>query len=382
MLDDIENEDAPRVELYLAKVKALRRIGHKLIALLAQVENFCKKLFLKKKFVIRTDYCATLDRVPHPLWTDILANEAQINQWRELYAIDEIEADLLNGLSEPPTPTGGLSLQFLEANQNLVVDTRHFPEDWKLKLLESFADLDAATHGLLIKADNFHALNLLQEKYHEAVKCIYIDPPYNTGLSEIAYKNGYKHSSWLSIMENRLMLSKALSTSDGVLTIAIDENEQERLGFLLDILYPDFQKTCVTVIHNPGGIQGTNFSYNHEYAYFVYPSFGEYIGFENRNAENADVRPLRDVSTGDHLREDAANCFYPIYVKDKKIIGFGDVCEDSFHPESVNVLRSDGILEIYPIDAQGNERKWVFARQTVESIFDELAIELKSLFKF
>jgi len=192
-LDDIENEDAPRVELYLAKVKALRRVGHKLIQFLAQVENFQKKLFLKKKFVIRANYCVTVDRVPRELWADVLANAAQFEEWRRLYAIDEIEPDLLNG-------NGEKNERFLEANQSLVIDTRHFSEEWTWKLLASFDDLDAATDGLLIKADNFHALNLLQEKYRESVKCIYIDPPYNTGGDGFMYKDGYQHSSWMSMM--------------------------------------------------------------------------------------------------------------------------------------------------------------------------------------
>ncbi len=252
MLDDIENEDVPRVELYLGKVKALRRIGHKLIAFLAQVENFCKKLFLKKKFVIRANYCATLDRVPRSLWADVLANEAQINEWRELYAIDEIEADLFNqfrvtplGVKKPPRFAGGftaegrltLNAEFLEANQNLIIDTRHFSEDWKLKLLESFEDLDAETDGLLIKADNFHALNLLQEKYHEAVKCIYIDPPYNTGNDGFMYRDGYQHSSWLSMMENRLERARQLMSNDGAIFTSVDDTEVSNLRFLNDAIF-------------------------------------------------------------------------------------------------------------------------------------------------
>lgn len=230
MLDDIENEDAPRVELYLAKVKALRRIGHKLIAFLAQVENFCKKLFLKKKFVIRANYCVTLDRVPRDLWTDVLANDAQIKEWRELYAIDEIEADLFNGGHH-------LTEQFLEANHNLVIDTRHFSEDWKLKLLASFNDLDAETNGLLIKADNFHALNLLQEKYHEAVKCIYIDPPYNTGNDGFMYRDGYQHSSWITMMENRLEIARNLIQNDGSLFVSVDDTEASYLRILNDAIF-------------------------------------------------------------------------------------------------------------------------------------------------
>lgn len=227
-LDDIENEDAPRVELYLAKVKALRRVGHKLIAFLAQVENFQKKLFLKKKFVVRADYCVTLDRVPPQMWADILQNDAQIAEWRRLYAIDEIQADLFNGGHH-------LTEQFLDANQNLVIDTRHFSNEWKITLLASFEDLDAATSGVLIKGDNFHALNLLQEKYREAVKCLHIDPPYNTDTSGFLYKNGYQHSSWLSMMENRTSLSFSLMANDGSFLCHIDENEYERLQMMLDL---------------------------------------------------------------------------------------------------------------------------------------------------
>jgi adenine-specific DNA-methyltransferase len=62
-LDDVENETAPRVEQYLSKIKAIRRIAHKIIDFLAQIENFQKKLWLKKKFVVETQYCITLDRI-------------------------------------------------------------------------------------------------------------------------------------------------------------------------------------------------------------------------------------------------------------------------------------------------------------------------------
>lgn len=74
------------------------------------------------------------------------------------------------------------------------------------------------------------------------------------------------------------------------------------------------------------------------------------------------------------MRIDAKNCFYPILVKSNQIIGFGNVCDDSFHPGKANIIREDGIIEIYPIDASGNERKWVWARQTVESILSELRV--------
>ena len=89
-LDDIESEAAPRVEQYLCKVKAIRRIAHKIIAFLEQLENFEKKLWLKKKFVIETNYCVTLDRVPEDLYVEIAANDAQREEWLRLFMIDKI----------------------------------------------------------------------------------------------------------------------------------------------------------------------------------------------------------------------------------------------------------------------------------------------------
>lgn len=235
--------------------------------------------------------------------------------------------------------------------------------------------------NFIIEGDNYHALSVLNYTHAGKIDVIYIDPPYNTGAQDWKYNNNYvdsndtfRHSKWLSMMQKRLRLAKTLLKEDGVLICAIDDNEQAHLGVLLEELFPAHERHCITVIHNPGGVQGKNFSYNHEYAYFVFPAGKKFIELQNRE-DRPDIRPLRDVSTGNHLRINAKNCFYPIYVKDEKIIGFGDVSPDSFHPKSANVMRKDGVMEIYPIDPQGNERKWVFARQSVEKIKDELFIE-------
>ena len=219
-LDDIEEQTAPRVEQYLAKIKAMRRIGHKIIDLLAQLENFQKKLWLKKKFVVETNYCVTLDRVPEQLFLEIVANDAQRAEWVRLFAIDEITGDLArNGYSVP------LSEPFLRENPFLVLDTKFFEQQFKDKLLSYFEDLDKHIDGLLIHGENSQALNLLQARFHEGIKCIYIDPPYNTAASEIIYKNTYKHSSWLSLLANGLTLSSTLLTNDGLLEAAIDDEE-------------------------------------------------------------------------------------------------------------------------------------------------------------
>ena len=240
---------------------------------------------------------------------------------------------------------------------------------------------DSKLWHTIIEADNYHALQLLGYLYAGQVDCIYIDPPYNTGARDWKYNNDYvdsndsfRHSKWLSMMKKRLELAKKVLKPDtGVLVCAIDKHEVHTLGLLIEEIFTERESHCVTVVHNPGGTQGKNFSYCHEYAIFVIPTIIQSIGLQDRT-DNPDIRPLRDVSTGNHLRTDAKNCFYPIYVKNNSIIGFGDVCDDLFHPKSPNIVRNDGVIEIYPIDAQGNERKWVFARQTVETIMNELHV--------
>ena len=93
-LDDVENETAPRVEQYLSKIKVIRKIAGKIIDFLAQLEDFQKKLWLKKKFVVETQYCITLGCIPEAFYPEIAANDAQREEWVKLFAIDEIKGDL------------------------------------------------------------------------------------------------------------------------------------------------------------------------------------------------------------------------------------------------------------------------------------------------
>lgn len=363
-LDDIDNWAALAVEQYFSKIKAIRHIGSKIIKFLAQLEDFQKRLWLKKKFVVETSYCVRLDCVPKKYWPNVMANHAQRHEWTTLLSHDGHDRD-----------STGIDFNGSEAlgdHPGLLVDTCHYDSQFRDQLLSEFQNIDKLVDGILIHGDNWQALRMLDHKYGRSIKHVYIDPPYNTDATAIPYKNDYKHSSWLSLLDSRLRLCAGLLEDDGILVVAIDENEQERLGLLLNDLFPSRARTCVTVVHNPGGIQGDNFSYNNEFAYFIYPAKSRSIGLWNRE-EDPDIRPLRDVSTGQHMRTDARNCFYPILVRENEVVGFGDVCDDDYHPEAANVVGADGTIEVYPIDARGNERKWVFSRQTVESIKGELA---------
>ena len=264
-LDDIENADAPAVESYLAKIKVLRRIAGKLITFLAQLEDFQKKLWLKKKFVVETNYCITLDRVPQELYAEVAACDAQCEEWIKLFAIDEITAtqgDLVKQAS--PGYSKPLTVEFLKANDKLVLDTRFFGAGFKEKLLASIENFDEQCDGLLIHSENFQALNLLQERYREQVKCVYIDPPYNTGKDGFIYKDSYRTSSWASSINCGLFMLSSIMTNESLLFVSNDDNENENLKKILR-LNGYFVKT--NLIWNTDGHTDNQFEIkiNHEY---------------------------------------------------------------------------------------------------------------------
>lgn len=284
-LDDVESETAPRVEQYLSKIKAIRRIAHKLIDFLAQIEDFQKRLWLKKKFVVETQYCMTLDRVPEVLYAEIAANEAQHQEWIRLFAIDEIQADLINpGYSSP------LTVEFLKANQNLLVDTRFFDAEFKRTLLAAVEDLDASADGMLVHSDNFQALRLLNARYRDKSKCIYIDPPYNTDSSSIPYKNDYKHSSFATLMYDRLAELRRLLRPDGAIFVSIDKAERTVVEHMLDEIFgPDNHIEELIWTQNTANSQLPNYSTNHEYVE-VYA--------RDRSAVEADADMFREPKPG------------------------------------------------------------------------------------
>jgi len=219
-LDEIEHMNERNIRLNKAKIRAVRGISNKIISFLAQIEDFQKKLFEKKKF-LETGYCLTLDMVPEEFYKEIGENERQVAEWKELFKLDEITKGTLQGTRGKKT----LSADFLKSHKNLVLDTRFFNQEFKDGLLHAFENLDEEINGLMVKSENFQALNLLQEKYKEKMKCIYIDPPYNTGSDEFIYKDNYQHSSWLTMMENRLRLSKNLLGKESLLFSSIDNHE-------------------------------------------------------------------------------------------------------------------------------------------------------------
>ena len=233
-LDDLDTDSEARVNTYLAKVRAIKRVGKIIIAFLAQIENFQKKLWLKKKFVVETQWCITLDRVPEEFYPEIAANAAQVQEWISLFGIDLIKGNQMfgGGFSTP------LTIDFLINHKNLVIDTAHFSQSFKQKLIASIDNLDNSTNGLLIFSENFQALNLISNRFKNKVNGCYIDPPFNLGESaEYVYKVDYKDSTWLSLLEDRLILLKSLLDSNGSVFVRCSHDGNMILRLLLNQVF-------------------------------------------------------------------------------------------------------------------------------------------------
>jgi adenine-specific DNA-methyltransferase len=367
-LDDVENETAPRVEQYLSKIKVIRRIAGKIIDFLKQLEDFEKRLWLKKKFVVETNYCIALASIPGDFYPEIAANEAQREEWVKLIAIDQIKSDLARvGYSKP------LSIEFLKANPSLTIDTRHFTPTFIARLLQGLHDLSEDSSGLLIHADNFQALNLLSRSHYGKVRTIYIDPPYNTDASAILYKNNYKNSSWLSLIDSRLDLAAPMLSPTGIMCFAIDD-EEVTVGRRL--LSEKFDKELgVTVVRaNPQSRKTKGkFSPVHEYALFYGKTSASVPGSLEVTEKRLARYPLKDdggnyawmnlIRTGNNdKRSDRPKLYYPIYVSDTDALRTPAM---TWIPEKQEYKIHEGPTNnekvVYPLGRDGNsiiEKNW------------------------
>lgn len=371
-IDDINTENPIYFTAQLSKIKALKIVANKIITFLAQIENFQKKLWLKKKFVISTNYCITLDRIPESYYPEIFTNKAQVEEWKTLFDVE------ITDVSQ------------LVFEQFLVLDTKHFSQEFKDKLLAEFDDLDEETDGLLINSENFQALNLLQEKYESKLKAVYIDPPYNTDASAISYKNNYKNSSWISLMSDRISLSRNLMVDEGIICTAIDDEEVNPLNYLLTSIF-DKNLGTVPVRTNPAGRKTKGkFAPAHEYSLFYGKTDDAIPGSlaitENRlnrypNVdENGNFAWANFIRSGTNdKRSDRPKSFYPIAVDENDNIRIPKL---KWSNEINGYLILEEIPEneilVYPIVVDENgkviEKRWQRGNERVPTELDEYRV--------
>ena len=365
-LDDVQNaEKFADIEKNLRMIQCLRGIALELTAFLAQLEDFQKKLWLKKKFVVAAHYCITLDRVPADLYPQIAKNLRQWEQWEKLGVLVGKKDDLFK-----QAKTG--TVDYLQAHPFLMVDSSLFDEQFKSALLHGIEKLDESVDGLLIHGDNFQGLSLLGCSFKERVKSIYIDPPYNTDAGPISYKNGYRSSSWAALMDGRIKQGRKLLRTDGVLVATIDDYQYRELNFIVE---ENFGKEniagTVVVRMNPSGRplpQG--FAQSHEYAIFAKRSSQSVIESLPRSDKQNARYKHRDEGDKMYMwelfrkrgsnseRKDRPSLYYPIYIANDEMRVPAMEYDDEQKTWVIQEPPREKEIVVYPIDDNGVYRTW------------------------
>ncbi|MCU0770493.1 MAG: site-specific DNA-methyltransferase [Verrucomicrobia bacterium] len=336
-------------------LRVIRKLAEEVIQFLAQIENVQKRLFEKRKFVLKTDYLVPIQNVPRELWKEVAGNAGQLAAWKELFAIDP-PADQRAGSKK-------VNEKFLAEHPTLVVNTAHFNAPFKERLLTAFDDVDEATDGLLICSENYQALRFLLRKCAAGVDCIYIDPPYNTGDSQIPYKNGYLFSSWVALMEGRLTEAMKLVTKDAILFIAIDDFEMADLCQVMDREFPYLRREMIVVNHHPQGGKAKTFATTHEYMLVCVRRDCARALAGREDSETTERRPFKRSGTAEsNFRKGRPNSFYAVLAdpETKKVVGL-EPRPDGDYPTGPT---EDGRIRIYPVGEQEEERVW---RRSYES---------------
>lgn len=370
-LDDVNIKQTEFFIAQLSKVKAIKAVSQKIIDFLSQIENFQKKLWLKKKFVISTDYFMTLDKIPSDYYPEIINNKEQLAEWKSLFGIDIQTKEQL--VFEP----------------FLVLDTKFFATSFKDRLLAEFDNIDDITNGLLINSENFQVLNLINEKYYEGITSVYIDPPYNSNASKIAYKNDYEHSSWLSLLNDRIQESRKLLNSNGIFQVAIDDIEFSKLELLVKSNFGnDNFLGNIAIMNNPKGRDAKYLATSHEYTILAAKDI-QYAKMYRLKLSDKEVEdkypktdsnskryrelPLRRSGSGAQ-REDRPFMFFPFLLKNGKLTLIEEeeykniFINRKFNDEFVNKIKlkyeSMGFEFVLPIREDGSKGRWRWGYET------------------
>ena len=342
-LDDVENESSPRVEQYLSKIKVIRKVAGKIIDFLAQLEDFQKKLWLKKKFVVETQYCISLDRIPEEFYPEIAANEAQCEEWAQLFAINEIKGDLtIPGFSKP------LKVEFLQANKNLLVDTTWFSSHFTEAVLNAQTDLKAGLCGIVVSSEATQSSRLLRRWLSDRVGVLLADPPYNTGSDAFPYKDSYQHSSWLTMSSDFLAIMKTVMRADALCACFIDDHEMYRLGLLMNEVFGEGQRAACSPWKSEasGGKEKTGLRTGHEYILIYHNGDGTCIA-------------QTEISTGALDRKDK----WGKYRKGRELRKWGGTSSRADRRDQWFPLPTPDGSMAFPIKNDGTEGHWRWGKK-------------------
>ncbi|WP_154438481.1 site-specific DNA-methyltransferase [Helicobacter pylori] len=218
----------------------------------------------------------------------------------------------------------------------------------------------------LIKGNNLIALHSLKKKFAKQVKCIYIDPPYNTGNDSFNYNDNFNHSSWLVFMKNRLEVAREFLSDDGVIFVQCDDNEQAYLKVLMDeIFLRENFVSCITHIVKPEGRMYGQVAKTHEYILVYAKNINNLIfneiekeghafsyvdekgGFDLQGLENRNFRAFNGLNISS-LR-------YGLFIDENQ--------KDSNGFMPVFGEYRDGLTEVFPDSRNGFDLVWRWGKE-------------------
>jgi adenine specific DNA methylase Mod len=219
------------------QLQILKDIAFKIIDFVSQFEDELLKIWKKPKFVLKSNYVITLDRIEkqkggikviekifkHKNWKE------QVKEWKELGILEKEPKVLLENTLE------GKKLK--PECRFLPIDTKYF-KDLEIEILQLFENLDQSLDGWLIKSENWQALNTILPKFKEKIQTIYIDPPFNKEQeADYFYSVKYKDATWITMLENRLRLAKDLLNEKGSIFVRCDYNGNMYVRLLMNEIF-------------------------------------------------------------------------------------------------------------------------------------------------
>lgn len=319
------------------------------------------------------------------LFPDLFTSEGQLN------------ADELKKIVDPKSVNETERYEFRWFGKSQAKRNAFTPSNATLVYDEKRSVNPDKSENLIIEGENLEVLKLLSSAYREKIKCIYIDPPYNTGKDFVYSDNftqdkkgywedagvveqgvkidtnteadGRYHSNWLNMMYSRLLIARQLLKSDGVIFISIDDNEVHNLTKLCDEVFGEenFIATLPVVMNLKGNPDNFGFSDTHEYV-LVYAKVKDECALYQFDIDEDGLDDWSEDEYGlykkaDTLRrtgQDASRAkrpkgWFPIFITP----------DDSVYVTENDQPLSEEDIVLYPINDDGEELSWTWGKQKI-----------------
>ncbi|GAA7300281.1 hypothetical protein BD0103_10680 [Helicobacter pylori] len=201
----------------LNEINTIKEVALQVIVLVSEFENELCKIWNKPRFVLNSHFIVSLDKLKAKNY-DLSKITSHPNYPKQVKEWQDLNLKTTDNLLE---------------NEFLPLDTIYF-KDLEEEIKSQFNEDEI--NGTLIKSENYQALNSLKNRYKEAIDCIYIDPPFNTG-SDFAYIDKFQDSTWLSLMHNRLQLAYDFLSPQGSFYLHLDNNANYLGRMLLNDIF-------------------------------------------------------------------------------------------------------------------------------------------------